>query len=117
MRLAISVFGKKIFRKVPESPLSSPNLEKLIPSVFDNCVCKNFLCFKKEEYNKNKILEIRKTILLNHPIVIFTDLNEKEYETNNIRNFCKMNGLNHSCIIGVLKKRREHHKGWKARYK
>lgn len=78
---------------------------------------KNFLCFKKEEYNKNKILEIRKVILLNHPIVIFIDLNEKEYETNNIRNFCKMNGLNHSCIIGVLKKRREHHKGWKARYK
>ena len=27
-----------------------------------------------------------------------TDLNNKEYETNNIRSFCKKNGLDHSCI-------------------
>lgn len=78
---------------------------------------KNFLCFKKEEYSKNKVIDIRKKISLNHPIVIFTDINEKEYETNNVRKFCKMHDLNHGCIIGVLKKRRKHHKGWKARYR
>jgi group I intron endonuclease len=78
---------------------------------------KNYLCFKKHQFDKEKILEIRKMILLNHPVVVFTDLNNQEYETNNIRSFCKKYALNHSCIISVLKKRREHHKGWKARYK
>lgn len=77
---------------------------------------KNFLCFKKEEYSKDKVLYIRKKILLNHPIVIFTDPSGNEYQTNNIRQFCKENDLQHSCIFGVLKNRRTHHKGWKARY-
>jgi hypothetical protein len=46
---------------------------------------------------------------------IFTSPNGRQYQSNNLKQFCRDNGLNAGCLHSVITGKYKQHKGWTAR--
>jgi hypothetical protein len=77
---------------------------------------KNYLCFKKEDFNEQLLKQKREVINIKHPVIILINPNGIQYEVVNLNKFCKENNLLNSCISNILAGRRITHKGWTAKY-
>jgi len=46
---------------------------------------------------------------------LFISPDGKEYQSNNLKEFCRINGLNAGCLHSVIKGKYKQHKGWTAK--
>jgi|GEM_PF-5423951 len=75
---------------------------------------KRWLCYLQEDFSPQKVKESREQIEKNQPMYELYSPSGEKFVTTNLRKFSIERGLNNSCLIGVAKGQRKHHKGWKA---